>query len=89
MKAPDPPFQMVGDIQVGVFRDVATAEKKSRHIGHHEHHVQAHMPAHYSALPNASGVRNTSAVGQTTLQKVDIFIGEPHQSDEVEPRRNT
>ncbi|MFJ5299370.1 hypothetical protein ACIQAL_22965 [Pseudomonas sp. NPDC088368] len=88
VEAPDPPFQTVGNVQVSVFCDVAAAEKKSRHVRHHEHHVQAHMSAHYSPLPNASDLRDTSAVGQTILQKVDISIGEPHQNDEVEPRRN-
>jgi hypothetical protein len=89
MKTPDAPLQMARNIQVSVFRDIATAEKKSRHIRHHEHHVQAHMSAYYSALPNGSDLSNTSTIGQTIFQKLDFFVGEHHQKDDVEPCRDS
>ena len=88
MKAPDAPLQMARNLQVSVFRDIATAEEKSRHIRHYEHHVQAHMSAYYPALPNGSDLSNTSTIGQTIFEKLDLFIGEHHQNGDVEPYRN-
>jgi hypothetical protein len=51
VNSPNPPFQTQGNVEMSVFGDVPSAMHDSWQVGHHKHHVEAHMPGKEATLP--------------------------------------